>query len=343
MDLTSSAGAFRWDDIDKTIVAPKLSKLSEEMRLALIKDESQISFEATRRGNSAYFLPTFLENQIQRMDEMARRQYEIYCEGWYEQGRCITPEFIRAVYKNVIVILIQVSKASMADHLTRAAHRTKEPLNQHCLNQFNSSMDRLANTWRMNLEAEAKVLEQNSYAIPHSSDMPMSMQQIHEAILTLEARLTEVNSAIEAQRQALALASANGGPASKIRQEMRRLSVAKVTLDQRLKECEQLRTQQEKASIETEPTKISKQKRAPRAKPPCFEAAITLLTKEPKLSLVEFCRKMDAKAEQFKSATKYRPPENWGVRSFYDQYRKRRNTVSSFVSRVRREMRSAKN
>jgi hypothetical protein len=46
-------------------------------------------------GNSAYFLLTFLDKQVERTDEWARRKYEIYCKCWYEQGHCISPEFVR--------------------------------------------------------------------------------------------------------------------------------------------------------------------------------------------------------------------------------------------------------
>ena len=76
---------FRWHDLDQALVAPKLSKLSAEMQKAFFKDEAEISFEGRRRGNSAYFLQTFLDKQIERTDEWARRKYEIYCECWYER------------------------------------------------------------------------------------------------------------------------------------------------------------------------------------------------------------------------------------------------------------------
>jgi hypothetical protein len=90
-------GAFRWDDIDQALIGPKLSKLAAEIQAAFFKDESEISFEGRKRGNSAYFLATFLDKQVDRTDEWARKQYEAYCDCWYEQGRCISPEFIRGV------------------------------------------------------------------------------------------------------------------------------------------------------------------------------------------------------------------------------------------------------
>lgn len=329
---------FRWEDIDRTIVSPKLSELSAEMHDAFLKDENEIAFEARKRGNSAYFLPTFLDKQVERTAEWARKKYEIYCECWHEQGGRVTPEFIRAVSKNAIALLMHVRKRTVTDHLTRVAQRTGRPLNQHCLDRFRSSMDRLANTWLRGLEAEAKALEQNSLVLPHPGGLIMSIQQTREATLDCEARLTEINIAIDAQKQALALTNANGGPATKILQAIRRLSLEKVTLEKRLKEYELLREQLEKSSIEIETKSPSKRKRAPRAKALCFETAIALLTKKPNLTLIQFCREMDSNAEKFQSASKYCPPDTWKVRTFYEQYQKRSNTVSRFVSAVRSEI-----
>jgi hypothetical protein len=41
---------FRWPDLDQTLLAPKLSKLSAEMQKAFFKDEAEISFEGRKRG-----------------------------------------------------------------------------------------------------------------------------------------------------------------------------------------------------------------------------------------------------------------------------------------------------
>jgi hypothetical protein len=337
MNPTDPEGSFRWDDLDQTLVSPRLSKLAAEMHETFVKDEAQISFEGRNRGNSAYFLATFLDKQLERVDEWARRAYEIYCECLYAQGRCITPQFIRAVYKNAIEVLMHLRKASITDHFTRRAHMTGEPLNQHCLNNFARRMDVLANTWLRELEAEARALEHNSYVLPPSGPAPMSPQQVRQAILDCESRLTEMKIETEAQKQALALATANSGPVSKILQAIRRLSVAKVNLEKRHKEYEQLLAELDKTSNATKATK-NLRKRPPRPKSPCFETAVALLARKPNLSLVQFCREMDSNAEKFRSALKYRPPESWNVQSFYEQYKKRGNTVSRFVSAVRGEI-----
>ena len=79
-------------------------------------------------------------------------------------------------------------------------------------------------------------------------------------------------------------------------------------------------------------------KRSPRPKSLCFQAALNVLRTNPRLSLERFCRLMDSKAEQYPTSLKYRPPENWRVRTFMEQYRKRSNTVSRFLTSVRKEL-----
>jgi hypothetical protein len=120
MDQIPPSEGFRWHDLDQTLVAPKLSKLSAEMQKAFFKDEAEISFEGRKRGNSAYFLPAFLDKQLERTDEWARRKYEIYCECWYEQGHCISPEFVRAVCTHGILGIFQVRKGTIARPLCEA-------------------------------------------------------------------------------------------------------------------------------------------------------------------------------------------------------------------------------
>lgn len=337
MDLTPPAARFRWSDLDQTLASPKLSKLTAEMQEAFFRDEAEISFEGRKRGNSAYFLPTFLDRQVQRTDEWARREYEIYCECVYEQGHCITPEFVRDIYEHAIKLLIHVRKSSIASYFSRRAHLTGERLNQHCLNKFAREMDILSNTWLRTLEADARSLEHNSYYFS-SIPPPGSLPQLRQAIVDCDSRLTAVNVEIAAQKQALAMASANGGPVSKILQAIRKLSVAKANLEAKRRELEQILADFGKKIEDTGESEPPKRRRPPRARALCFEAAIALLSKKPHLSLVQFCREMDSNAEKFRSAPKYRPPESWETRTFYEQYQKRANTVSRFVSAVRSEI-----
>jgi hypothetical protein len=186
MDLNPPAESFRWSNLDQAIVSPKLSKLTSEMQEAFMSDEAEISFEGRKRGNSAYFLPTFLDKQVERVDEWARQEYEIYCESVYEQGHYVTPEFLRDVYENAIKVLIHVRRATIPSHFSMRAHRTGERFNQHCLDKFARDMDLLANTWLRTIEAEAKALEHDSEHF--SSPVPGSLPQLRRAVTDCESR-----------------------------------------------------------------------------------------------------------------------------------------------------------
>jgi hypothetical protein len=339
MDPTPSAESFRWSDLDQTLVSTKLEKLTKEIQGAFVKVEAEIGFEGRKRGNGAYFLPTFLAKQVERTDEYARRKYELYCECVYEQGRCVSPAFLREVYANAIKLFIQVRKDTIADHFARRAHITGERLNQHCFNRFAREMDALGNTWFKTTEADAKSLEHNSLFHSFSCPLPASLPEIRQAIVDCQSRLTEINLELEAQKEALVLASANGGPGSKIRQAIRQLSVAKANLEEKRERLLLIFAEQGKKSFIGYKAEFSRTKRAARNRPLCFETAIALMSKSPDLNLVQFCRKMDSDAEKFRSALKYLPPKSWKTRTFYEQYQKRANTVSRFLSAVRSEAR----
>jgi hypothetical protein len=93
-------------------------------------------------------------------------------------------------------------------------------------------------------------------------------------------------------------------------------------------------------TLDEKVTSTTGTKRTTRAKPPCFEVAVDQLRGKPELTLIEFCRLMDSKAEQYPSTQKYRPPKTWEVRSFGQQYERRRNTISRFLCGVRQVIRS---
>lgn len=83
-------------------------------------------------------------------------------------------------------------------------------------------------------------------------------------------------------------------------------------------------------------TSTVRRKRKTRPKPPCFEVAVDQLKRNLELRPMEFCQLMDRKADQYPTSQKYRPPKTWNVRSFLEQYEKRRNTISRFLHSVRR-------
>ena len=94
------------------------------------------------------------------------------------------------------------------------------------------------------------------------------------------------------------------------------------------------------SQISSPPKGKSPKRRPTRAKPLCFALAVDLVSINPELTLVEFCRIMDRKAAQFPRSQKYLPPKSWKVASFMDQYRNRSNTVSRFLFDVRKVRKS---
>jgi hypothetical protein len=81
-------------------------------------------------------------------------------------------------------------------------------------------------------------------------------------------------------------------------------------------------------------------KRPHRSKEPCYEGAAIILRTAPKIDPRSFCIKMDRRAEQNTKDLKFQPPKSWNVRSFLEQHGKRANTISAFMTRVRRILRT---
>lgn len=235
--------SFRWEDIDQTLVRPKLSKLVEEMQEAFATDKNKIAFDARQKGNSAYFLPAFLAKQEERTNEWASRQYEIFRDAWHEQGHSATPSFIRAVCQNGIIPLIQGRKAAVKGDLILTATRTQEPVNQSALANWERCMQRLLAAWTQRLEAEARALEHSSLQLANPDIRQFSEAQVREGISVCESRLTEINVALEAHKQALASETAkdrsNLRTLSKINQSIRELSGRKAKLESLAKEYRQ--------------------------------------------------------------------------------------------------------
>ena len=78
-----------------------------------------------------------------------------------------------------------------------------------------------------------------------------------------------------------------------------------------------------------------------RSKEPCYEGAEAIVAKDPTINVHRFCIQMDRKAEQTPKSPKYKPPSGWKFRSFLEQYQQgRANTVSAFLSRVKKSIRA---
>ncbi len=179
---------------------------------------------------------------------------------------------------------------------------------------------------------------------------------IRRRIRQFEAKIAAIETQIGALQQSMAQAIVQGKstfrPAD-IQKAIRRLHEDKKELEFRrddwqlnlnsvmssLKVTQDVSENRAVASATpSSPVSKSRKRRVPRMKAPCFAAAVALLKKDPKLPLVEFCREMDFRAAQYSSGQKYKPPVSWNARTFYDQYRVRSNTVSRFLSEVRKHI-----
>jgi hypothetical protein len=61
--------AFRWEELDQRLLSPKTNDLAEEMHKRTSEAESRIGFDTARSGNSAGYLPRWLDFQEQLTDE----------------------------------------------------------------------------------------------------------------------------------------------------------------------------------------------------------------------------------------------------------------------------------
>jgi hypothetical protein len=112
--------AFRWEELDQRLLSPKTNDLAEEMHKRTSEAESRIGFDTARSGNSAGYLPRWLDFQEQLTDEWAERLYAAYCETWRQQNGSISAGFIRAVRDRAIADLIAARKSSVRSGVLNA-------------------------------------------------------------------------------------------------------------------------------------------------------------------------------------------------------------------------------
>jgi len=151
---------FRWEDIDHRLVVLKLVDLSEEMRSLIKADESRIRFENRLNLNSNTVPSLILQMKVERADEWARREYEIYCAVWQTQGNVRSAAFVRCVCAH-IVSMLGVRAKSIAHEFSRFVRGTNLPVSLRTahLNKLDLRMRQLQGRWHRRLEIEAKECE----------------------------------------------------------------------------------------------------------------------------------------------------------------------------------------
>jgi hypothetical protein len=151
---------FRWEDIDHRLVVLKLVDLSQEMRAQIKADESRIRFESRPNQNSNAVASLILEMKVERADEWARREYEIYCSVWQTQGYVKSAAFVRGVCAQ-IVRMLGVRAKSIAREFSRFTRGTRLPFSLRTahLNGLDLRMRQLQGRWQRRLEIEARECE----------------------------------------------------------------------------------------------------------------------------------------------------------------------------------------
>jgi hypothetical protein len=150
---------FRWEDLDRRLISPKINELAAEMQRRSAEAEGAIGFKTAQSGNSAGYLPRLFDFHEKLVDEWAERLYAAHCETWSQQNRTISPEFIRAVRDRPVAQLIAARKSSLQTQVCLRGMRIGEQPNATALEEWDRRIDRLATRWNSKLEADAVACE----------------------------------------------------------------------------------------------------------------------------------------------------------------------------------------
>jgi hypothetical protein len=153
---------FRWEVLDQRLIAPKISAIADKMHKRAAGEERRIAYEVAQSGNAAGYLPRLFDFHEQLTEQWAADVYAAHCKAWKEQGRTVSPGFIRAVRDRAITPLIATRKGTVQWEVSIRATRISEPLNSCALGEWSRRMDRLAARWSSKLEAEAVAAEYRS-------------------------------------------------------------------------------------------------------------------------------------------------------------------------------------
>jgi hypothetical protein len=172
---------FRWSDIDHRLVVLKLVNMGEEMRSRIKADESRIRFENRLNMNGNTVPSLILRMKVERADEWARRQYEIYCEVWQTQGYVKSAAFVRGVGAHIISML-GVRARSIANEFTRFVRHTNLPFDLRTahLKGLDLRMRQLQGRWQRRIEIEAKECEHAERQLWVSQQAAQSVRLVTE-------------------------------------------------------------------------------------------------------------------------------------------------------------------
>ena len=353
--MSAQPRPFSWQQLDHAMANLILAGIADEFHRLLQQDKNQIWYHNIGNGNSHASSSTRLEMHRLRAEESIARHYAVYCEVWECQQQALSPALLRDICRNSVKTITSSRVNAVRSEFEMEHRRTRshDPWLGSAMDEFKRSMDRLYSKWEKLAEFDAKALEYALAASPNNlSAVIAAREAIHARIQSriLQARIASLNALIASSERALSATQLREPDKYRIKNLEQHLDKLK---DEK-RQCEQRRDEWDRAlnsavrhgdahripsALQSADTVQRRKRQHPKA--PCFAAAVELLTKKPDLALLEFCRQMDAKAEQYPSALKYKPPSGWKVRSFYEQYKKRSNTISRFLSDVRKHIRAS--
>lgn len=333
-----------------------LARIYNEFHRLLQQDKQQIRYDNIGNGNSHAGSSARLEMHRLRTEEVIAGNYAVYCEVWRCQQQALSPALLREICRNSLKTITSSRVNAVRSEFQLEQQRTgrHDTWLSSAMDEFKRSMDRLYSKWEQVAEFDAKTLE---YALAAPPENPTAIIAAREAIHArtqsriLQARIASLNVLIVSCERALSATQLREPDKYRIKsleQNLEKLKDEKQQCERRRDEWDRgsnpsLRNggQEQGPSVALPSTDTVQRRKRQRPKAPCFAAAVELLTKNPDLTLLKLCLRMDAKAEQYPSALKYKPPSAWKVKNFYEQYKKRSNTVSRFLSDVRKHIRTS--
>ena len=176
----SPVDKFRWSDLDRRLLSPKVIDLAEKMQKRIADGERRVAFQARQSGNAASYLPRLFDFHEQLVDEWAEGLYAVHCEAWAQQKRTVSPAFIRAVRDQAILQLISLRTSSVEAEVTRRGTASSNPPNPIALGEWKRRMNRMAGRWKRKLEAEAVASEYRASSA-QDDDRRFALMAIEEA------------------------------------------------------------------------------------------------------------------------------------------------------------------
>lgn len=207
--MSSQPVPFNWQQVDERLSSIMQGKVSAEIRELITDDVGHIHFQNMHNSNSITVPSQRLRMQLLRSDECAARLYEGYCEIWRTQRRHLSPEFLRAIARHAISVLVSARKGAVADEFRREHQRTGSPHAswlQSAMDGFARDMILLLHKWEQASESDARTVQYMLESGPGGLAITRAAWEVITAkarIRTLEAGIASIEARIKMAESAL--------------------------------------------------------------------------------------------------------------------------------------------